>query len=261
MQIQIERLENKKTRGENEMLRAESLAIREALLKKTCPTCGGPTVSAEETPEQRRLRMENARLKDEITRAYAVLKNLSRQAAAARYSFAVSTNDVETSGAMVLGSHRPLPSVYPASAFTDPRLSIVEDCVPGRSAANSYTDGASLLRHVDGAMEEFMMLVKNGQPMWLPTADGEVLNNQQYTATTFPGLLGLSPMGFVVVGTRETGTVMGTASHLVDVLTDAVCTYLLHFQYCFRWTEYRQRDAYSSNMIFMCLYCSAGTVV
>lgn len=82
MQNQIRRQDSKVIQAENELLRAENLAFREAILKKTCLTCGGPTVPAEEKPEQLRLRMENARLKDELLRASTILNDLSCTAVA-----------------------------------------------------------------------------------------------------------------------------------------------------------------------------------
>ena len=58
-------------REENEELKAEHQSLRAVLLKKGCPTCGGPVVPREKTPEIQHLILENARLKDEVRSCFA----------------------------------------------------------------------------------------------------------------------------------------------------------------------------------------------
>ena len=93
---------------------------------------------------------------------------------------------------------------------------------------NCRTNKAALVSHAERALKEFVMLATKGQPMWMPTIDGEVLSVQEYDFHTFPGLLGLCPRGFIVEATRETDMIKGDAVDLVSILTDVVTnTHLL----------------------------------
>jgi hypothetical protein len=63
-QAQHERQDNCFLRAENDKIRCENIAMREALRNVICPTCGGPPVADDYFDEQK-MRMENARLKEE----------------------------------------------------------------------------------------------------------------------------------------------------------------------------------------------------
>jgi len=65
-QAQHERQDNCFLRAENDKIRCENIAMREALRNVICPTCGGPPVADDYFDEQK-LRMENARLKEEAS--------------------------------------------------------------------------------------------------------------------------------------------------------------------------------------------------
>jgi homeobox-leucine zipper protein len=66
VQAQHERADNCFLRAENDKIRCENITMREALKNVICPTCGGPPV-AEDYFDEQKLRMENARLKEEVT--------------------------------------------------------------------------------------------------------------------------------------------------------------------------------------------------
>ncbi|KAG0452019.1 hypothetical protein HPP92_026189 [Vanilla planifolia] len=72
MKTQIERHENSILRAENDKLRAENLTIREAMRNPLCGTCGSPAMLGEVSLEEQHLRIENARLKDELDRVCAL---------------------------------------------------------------------------------------------------------------------------------------------------------------------------------------------
>jgi len=71
-QTQIERHENALLRQENDKLRAENMTIREAMRNPICANCGGAAVLGEVSLEEQHLRIENARLKDELDRVCAL---------------------------------------------------------------------------------------------------------------------------------------------------------------------------------------------
>ena len=66
MQTHHERHENTQLRTENEKLRADNMRYREALSNATCPNCGGPTAIGEMSFDEHHLRLENARLREEV---------------------------------------------------------------------------------------------------------------------------------------------------------------------------------------------------
>lgn len=65
-QAQHERHENSILKAENEKLRAENSRYKEALSNATCPNCGGPAALGEMSFDEQHLRIENARLRDEV---------------------------------------------------------------------------------------------------------------------------------------------------------------------------------------------------
>lgn len=66
LQTQHERHENTNLRNENEKLRADNMRYREALSNASCPNCGGPTAIGEMSFDEHHLRLENARLREEV---------------------------------------------------------------------------------------------------------------------------------------------------------------------------------------------------
>lgn len=57
-------------RAENEKLRADNMRYKEALGNATCPNCGGPAAIGEMSFDEQQLRIENARLREEVHLQY-----------------------------------------------------------------------------------------------------------------------------------------------------------------------------------------------
>ncbi|KHG01515.1 Homeobox-leucine zipper ROC6 [Gossypium arboreum] len=72
MKTQLERHENSLLRQENDKLRAENMSIRDAMRNPICTNCGGPAIIGDMSLEEQHLRIENARLKDELDRVCAL---------------------------------------------------------------------------------------------------------------------------------------------------------------------------------------------
>ncbi|RLM92089.1 hypothetical protein C2845_PM08G07030 [Panicum miliaceum] len=72
MKTQLERHENALLKQENDKLRAENMTIREAMRSPMCGSCGSPAMLGEVSLEEQHLCIENARLKDELNRVYAL---------------------------------------------------------------------------------------------------------------------------------------------------------------------------------------------
>ncbi|KAJ6404598.1 hypothetical protein OIU84_012710 [Salix udensis] len=72
MKTQLERHENSLLRQDNDKLRAENMSIRDAMRNPSCSNCGGPAIIGDISLEEQHLRIENARLKDELDRVCAL---------------------------------------------------------------------------------------------------------------------------------------------------------------------------------------------
>uniref|UniRef100_K3YDL5 Homeobox domain-containing protein n=1 Tax=Setaria italica TaxID=4555 RepID=K3YDL5_SETIT len=182
--------EVKELQQENGKLQADNNELKQLMLDPTCFKCRDPAGATQTTLERQRLLRENARLKDELQRANAYLKRSIREAGR---------------------RPQPMSSENQASAYMNP--------VPFTC---NRTNQATLRSHAERAFKELVMLATKGQPLWMPTIDGEVLNDQHYDLQTFPGLLGFCPWGFVAEATRETDMIKGEAMDLVSILTDVM---------------------------------------
>ncbi|KAM0908344.1 hypothetical protein ACQ4PT_015531 [Festuca glaucescens] len=215
---QLDKENNKMLREENEALQAEHEAVNAALLKKICPTCGGPMVPRKVSPEIQRLLLENTKLQQEIIHVREVVKDTFRKAKMpmpGSYSQLAADLDINgsTSSPSVMDPAVPPP---PHHARMHP---MGQGCVRDSCTRASVLPTALLWRLLD-ARDEFRTMVKKDDIMWLPTLDGDVLDYPRYHRTTFPGILGQCPPGFGANGTRDTGLVMGTGPELVNILTD-----------------------------------------
>lgn len=191
---------NKAVQKKNAALMAENVSLRQAILNKSCFSCGGLTEPADLHSEHQRLLMENARLRDEIMRAKALLHQMLHPAPPAE--------------------RRPPPPVVPHRR----PAAVLSAASEGGSVR---ADRAAPLRaHAEAAMGQFLQLATKGEPLWLPTpdGDGEALSYLGYRKKELPlHHHGFGPNGFVMEATRETGMVRATAADIVvAMLTNAV---------------------------------------
>ncbi|XP_010267735.1 PREDICTED: homeobox-leucine zipper protein HDG2-like isoform X2 [Nelumbo nucifera] len=211
MKTQHERHENTHLRTENEKLRAENMRYKEALSNASCPNCGGPTALGEMSFDEHQLRLENARLREEIDKISGI---------AAKY----------------VG--KPLVS-YPLISPPIPPRSL--DLGGGNFGAQPGVGGemygaGDLLRSVSGpieadkpmiielavaAMEELIRMAQLGEPLWVPSMDNstEILSEDEYIRT-FPRGIGPKPSTFKTEASRETAIVIINHVNLVEMLMD-----------------------------------------
>ncbi|KAJ1418147.1 START domain [Sesbania bispinosa] len=223
MKTQHERHENTQLRTENEKLRADNMRFREALSNASCPNCGGPTAIGEMSFDEHHLRLENARLREEVS-WHGVIDRIS--AIAAKYV------------GKPVGSYPLLSS--PSSVPPRPlELGIGGGFggQPGGGIGGGDMYGAGdLLRSISGpteadkpiiielavaAMEELIGMAQMGEPLWLTTLDGSttVLNEDEYIRS-FPRGIGPKPAGFKCEASRETAVVIMNHVNLVEILMD-----------------------------------------
>ncbi|XP_077253968.1 homeobox-leucine zipper protein ROC2-like isoform X2 [Tasmannia lanceolata] len=212
MKTQHERHENSQLRADNEKLRTENMRYKEALGNASCPNCGGPTALGEMSFDEQHLRIENARLREEIDRISGI---------AAKY----------VGKPMV-----PYPLLPPSvSSRSSLELAVGNFGVQPGMGSEMYGAG-DILRSVSGhsdidkpmvielavaAMEELIRMAQLGEPLWLPVMDQstQILNEDEYVRM-FPRGIGPKPFGLKSEASRETALVIMNHINLVEILMD-----------------------------------------
>ncbi|CAN1236857.1 Homeobox-leucine zipper protein ANTHOCYANINLESS 2 [Linum grandiflorum] len=188
MKTQLERHDNSMLRQENDKLRAENMSIRDAMRNPMCSNCGGPAIIGDISLEEQHLRIENARLKDELDRVCGLAGKF-------------------------LG--RPISSL--ANSLPPPMPNSSLELGVGNN------DRSMLLELALAAMDELVKKAQANEPLWLKSLDGggrEMLNHEEYMRTFTP-CIGLKPNGFVTEASRETGVVIINGMALVETLMDS----------------------------------------
>ncbi|GLU21058.1 hypothetical protein SLE2022_372230 [Rubroshorea leprosula] len=227
MKTQLERHENVILRQENEKLRMENEMLKQTLGVPICTNCGGPAVAGEICYEQHQLRIENARLKDELGRICALANkflgrplsssaspstlqglNSNLELAVGRNGFAgVSNSGINTLPAgLDLGDGAMMPLLKPTMGLEGP------------------LDRSTFLDVAVAAMDELIKMAQVDSPLWIKSLDGgkETLNHEEYIRTC-SSCIGMKPSasGYVTEASRETLMVIISSVSLVDVLMDA----------------------------------------
>ncbi|CAN7116629.1 unnamed protein product [Brassica rapa subsp. narinosa] len=211
MKAQHERHDNQILKSDNDKLRAENNRYKEALSNATCPSCGGPAAIGEMSFDEQHLRIENARLREEIDRISAI---------AAKY----------------VG--KPIGSSFAPLAIQGPSRSLdLEVGNFGNQAGfvgemygtgdilrpvsiPSESDKPMIIELAVAAMEELVRMARVGDPLWVSTDNSnEILNEEEYFRT-FPRGIGPKPLGLRSEASRESAVVIMNHINLVEILMD-----------------------------------------
>ncbi|CAL9088566.1 unnamed protein product [Musa acuminata var. zebrina] len=237
MKTQMERHENMILRQENDKLRAENSSIREATRNPLCSNCGGLAMLGEGSLEEQHLRIENARLKDELDRVCSLIgkflgKPISALSSPLPLPMSDSTLDLAVGnnvfGGLGLVTPATLPPVtdFTAGATSGPFGTVT---TPARNVGTGTLDGVDrsqerfvFLELALTAMDELVKMAQMEDPLWVPTLDGrkETLNYEEYLRS-FPRCIGAKPVELVSEATRATGAVIINSLALVETLMDA----------------------------------------
>eukprot|EP01018_Ginkgo_biloba_P009887 Gb_18862 [translate_table: standard] len=217
MKTQHERHENTALRSENEKLRAENMRYREALNNASCPTCGGPASLGEMSFDEQQLRIENARLREEVDRISGI---------AAKYV-----------GKPLLSFAPPPLNAIPRSTLdlavgnfgVQPNIGgELYGSLSGGEIGNrpvvvgpTEVEKPMVVELAVAAMEELVRMAQLGEPLWTSTPEegNEVLSEDEYIRT-FPRGIGPRPYGLKAEASRETAVVIMNAINLVEILMD-----------------------------------------
>ncbi|CAL9130598.1 unnamed protein product [Musa acuminata var. zebrina] len=237
MKTHLERHENTILRQENDKLRAENLSIRDAMRNPICCNCGSPAVLGEISLEEQHLRIENARLKDELDRVCALAgKFLGKPASPlasplplpmlpnSSLELAVGTNSFAGLGSVATSTLPPFTDFTPAASspvgtFVTP-AQVVGAGATG--AVDKEQERFAFLELALAAMDELVKMAQMEEPLWIPglEAGSDALNYDEYYRC-FSGCIGARPTGFVSEATRETAVIVINSPALVETLMDA----------------------------------------
>lgn len=212
LQTQLERHENSILRQENDKLRAENMSIREAMRNPICTNCGGPAVIGEISLEEQHIRIENARLKDELDRVCALAgKFLGRP---------TPSLELGVGGNGFPGLNTVIPSDFGVGIASP--LPVATPKAVGMSV--NPMERSMYLELALTAMDELVKMAQSDEPLWIRGLDGgrEMLNQEEYLRGSSP-CIGMKPNGFVTEASRETGMVIINSLALVETLMDSVC--------------------------------------
>ncbi|KAL5573311.1 hypothetical protein UlMin_022908 [Ulmus minor] len=210
MKTQHERHENTQLRSENEKLKIDNMRYREAIGNASCPNCGGPTAIGEMSFDEHHLRLENARLREEIDRISAI---------AAKYvgkpvgSYPLLSSPVAAPRGLELG----VGNFGPQGGIPGEMYDLLRAPISGPSEA----DKPLIIELAVAAMEELIRMAQVNEPLWIPSMDGTniVLNEEEYNHTFSRGI-GPKPSGFNTEASRETAVVIMNHISLVEILMD-----------------------------------------
>ncbi|KAI4295862.1 hypothetical protein L6164_035862 [Bauhinia variegata] len=210
MKATHERHENSILKSENEKLRVENNRYKEALSNASCPNCGGPAALGEMSFDEQHLRIENARLREEIDRISGI---------AAKYvgkpvtSFS-SLSPRVPSGSLDLGVGN-----YGAQLGMVGEMYGSSDLLRSLPVPNE-ADKPMIVELAVAAMEELTRLAQAGEPLWVPNEHStEILNEEEYLRA-FPRGIGPKPLGLKSEASRETAVVIMNHISLVEILMD-----------------------------------------
>ncbi|XP_020585632.1 homeobox-leucine zipper protein ROC5-like [Phalaenopsis equestris] len=232
MKTQMERHENTILRQENDKLRAESITIRDAMRNPVCSNCGGPAVLGEVSLEEQHLRIENARLKDELDRVCTLAgKFIGRPISSLASSISTMPNSsLELAvGGNAFGAFGPAPHTFSSvtdfvAAASSPLGTVITP--PVRASippVDRSLERSVFLDLALSAMDELLKMAEMGEPLWIVAGQGngrETLNFKQYEEM-FPSGISVKEVGFVSEATRETAMVIINSIALVETLMDA----------------------------------------
>ncbi|GAB2290968.1 Homeobox-leucine zipper protein ANTHOCYANINLESS 2 [Dionaea muscipula] len=226
MKTQLERHENSMLRHENDKLRAENMTFREAMRNPTCTNCGGPGIIGDTSIEEQHLRIENARLKDELDRVSALASKFLGHPIP---SLSGSMGPPIPSSSLELGvgcnggfsSLSSVPTTLPLGPDFGAGLSSIVS--PTKSTANVTEMERSVLELALVAMDELVKMAQTDEPLWLRSVDGgrEILNQDEYMRSFSTLSIGLKPSGYVAEASRESGMVIINSLALVETLMDS----------------------------------------
>ncbi|XP_077234592.1 homeobox-leucine zipper protein HDG11-like [Tasmannia lanceolata] len=221
MKAQHERADNSSLRAENDKIRCENIVIRETLKNVICPSCGGPPIGEDMYFDEQKLRMENARLKEELDRVSSIAaKYIGRPASQLRPIQQMPISPLD----LTVGSFGGQGNIGPPSLDLDllPGSSSMAAIPPLQTTCITEMEKSLMAQIAASAMDELIRLLQTDEPLWMKSAtDGrDVLNLDSYERI-FPRQGRLKNPDIQVEASRASDMVIMNGLALVDMFMDS----------------------------------------
>ncbi|KAB2596644.1 homeobox-leucine zipper protein ANTHOCYANINLESS 2 [Pyrus ussuriensis x Pyrus communis] len=243
MKTQLERHENIILRQENDKLIAENGLMKDAISNPVCNNCGGPAIPGQISFDGHQLRIENARLKEELNRICAMANKLPISSLGIPGSILNATSGLELGvGRNGMDGMNAVSAGLPMGFDLGDGISSSSPMIPPvKTSSGMMGNEVPFERsmYIDlalAAMDELVKMVQVDSPLWIKSSDGtDILNIEEYQAFS---CIGMKPSSLVTEATRDTCVVIVNSLALVETLMDAN-----------RWAE-----------MFQCLVARASTI-
>ncbi|CAD6262650.1 unnamed protein product [Miscanthus lutarioriparius] len=234
---QMERQENARLKQENDKLRVENLSIREAMRNLVCSGCGGPAVLGDLSLEEHHLRLENARLRDELARVCTLtakfigkpMSHMELLLAEEARPMPGSSLELAVAGGVCSGvpsSKMPVSTISELAGSTSSPMGTVITPMLTASLPMVSIDKSKVAQLAVSAMNELVKMAQMSEPLWIPSVSSpgsptmETLNFKEYLKAFSP-CVGVKPIGFVSEASRESGIVtIDSSAALVEAFMD-----------------------------------------
>ncbi|EEF34449.1 homeobox-leucine zipper protein HDG11 [Ricinus communis] len=219
MKAQHERADNCALRAENDKIRCENIAIREALKNVICPSCGGPPVTEDSYFDEHKLRMENSQLKEELDRVSSIAaKYIGRPISHLPPVQPIHISSLDLS----MGS-------FGGQGIGGPSLDLDLDLIPSTSTLPFHPLGISdmdksLMSDIAAnAMDELLRLLQTNEPLWMKSSTDyrDVLHLDTYQSIFPRPISRLKNPNVRIEASRDSGVVIMNSLALVDMFMDA----------------------------------------
>lgn len=215
MKAHHERQDNMMLKSENEKLRLDNMRYREALSSISCPNCGGPATLGELSFDEQQLRIENAKLREEVDR----ISGIAAKYVGKPLPSPVTRLNTLPSSTLDLGSGGG------SSCLGDFHGTAGGDIV-NRHVGLAESEKPMVVEAAVAAMDELVQMAQVCDPLWTTRfEDGcEILCQEEYTRMFPRGNLGSSSRSPYGVKTqeasRDTALVIMNSINLVETMMD-----------------------------------------
>ncbi|XP_051114581.1 homeobox-leucine zipper protein ROC3-like [Andrographis paniculata] len=225
---QQDRQDNVVLRAENENMKKENYRLQVALRNISCPNCGGPAMLGEMGYDEQQLRIENARLKEELDRVCCLVAPYADRPPNPLLESSLDLDMAAYSAGKVLDHQDPVTSCPNSNDQMMPLPFLPENSqFPGANECLIMEEEKTVaLELAASAMAELIKMQHTGEPLWIPIDDGsgrpaEMLNIDEYSRM-FSNVLKLqAEVGLRTEASRDTAVVIMNSITLADAFMDA----------------------------------------
>lgn len=216
MKAQHERADNCALRAENDRIRCQNIAIREALKNVICPSCDGPPSSKDMFFDEHKLRMENAQLKEELDRISSIAakyigRPISRLPPIQPLPISPLELTVGSFGGQAIGPSLDLDLLPGSSSIAT---------LPIQTLGIAEMEKSLMMETAANAMNELIRLAQANEPLWIRQSDGKDILHLDAYERIFPRSSHLKNPDIRIEASRDSSVVIMSGMALVNMFLD-----------------------------------------